>query len=184
MKKKYTRGEITKIILKSLVVGGLFITVLALPGLAQIYTLFQPKNAKERYRIKRTVSALQKQKTITIYKKDGKEIVEITQKGKKQVLAYNLENIEIKKQKQWDGFWRIIIFDIPENKKQARNAINKMLNKMHFYPLQKSTFILPYPCKEEVDFIGEYFGVRKNIIYIKAKEVESSRQLKKYFELI
>mgnify|MGYP001593722733 CR=1 FL=1 len=183
MKKKYTRGEIAKIILKSLVVGGLFITVLALPGLAQIYTLFQPKNAVERGRIKRAVYNLQNQKIITMHKKDGKEIVEITQKGKKRILAYNLEDMEIKKPKQWDGFWRIVIFDIPENKRRAREAINGALKNIHFYPLQKSTFIFPYPCKNEIDFIGEYFDVRKNIIYIKAKEIESGKQLKKHFGL-
>lgn len=183
MKKKYTRGEIIKIILKSLAVGGLFVVVLALPGLAQIYTLFRPKNSGERGRIKRAVYNLQKQKIIAMYKKDGKEVIEITQKGKKRLLAYNLEDMEIKKQALWDGFWRIVIFDIPENKRRARDAINMALKKINFYPLQKSTFIFPYPCKDEIDFIGEYFGVRENILYIKAKEVESGNQLKKHFGL-
>src|SRR3989338_4293681 len=88
--KKYTKGEITKIILKSLVVGTLFLTVLALPGLAQVYTLFRPKNSRDRYQLNKSIHNLKKQKLIRIYKKDDADVVEITEKGKKKVLAYNL----------------------------------------------------------------------------------------------
>ncbi|MBI2046017.1 MAG: hypothetical protein HYT28_01170 [Parcubacteria group bacterium] len=181
--KKYTRGEIAKIILKSIIAGVLFVTVLALPGLAQVYTLFQPKNARERYRINRTISNLQKQKFIRIYKKDGKDVVEITKKGKRKVLMYNLADMKISHPKRWDGWWRIVIFDIPENKRDARRAINIKFKEMGLYSLQKSTFVSPYPCKKELDFIGNYFGVRNNIVYIKAKEMEASADIKKYFNL-
>jgi len=181
--KKYTHCEIAKIILKSLAVGGLFLTVLALPGLAQIYTLFQPKNAKERYRINRTMLNLQKQKLVRIYKKGNIDVVEITKKGKKKILEYDLSDIKVPKLKRWDGWWRIVIFDIPEQKRNARRAISIKFKEMGLYSLQKSTFISPYPCKKELDFIGEYFNVRNNILYIKAKEIEASSDIKKYFNL-
>ena len=101
--KKYTKGEITKIILKSLVVGTLFLTVLALPGLAQVYTLFRPKNSRDRYQLNKSIHNLKKQKLIHIYKKDDVDVIEITEKGKKKVLTYNLKDIKIKKSNKWDG---------------------------------------------------------------------------------
>ena len=181
--KKYTKGEITKIILKSLVVGTLFLTVLALPGLAQVYTLFRPKNSRDRYQLNKSIHNLKKQKLIRVYKKDNNDVIEITEKGKKKVLAYNLDDMKIKKSNKWDEWWRIVIFDIPEQNRRARSAITFKLKEMGFYPLQKSTFISPYKCKNEIDFIGNYFNVRKYLIYIKAKEIETGKQLRKHFGL-
>jgi len=183
MDKKYNKGEIAKIILKSLAVGGVVVAVVALPGLAQVLTLFKPSNAQERQRIKQSVYGLKKQKLIHIYNKNGKEIVEITEKGKKRILQYDFEDMKVDKSRRWDGFWRIIIFDIPEKKKRVRNLINFKLKDMDFYPLQKSTFVLPYECKNEIDFMKEYLGVGKNIVYIKSKEISDDERLKKYFNL-
>ena len=36
----------------------------------------------------------------------------------KKLVEYNIDDMEIKKPKKWDGKWRIISFDIPKNKKQ------------------------------------------------------------------
>jgi len=181
--KKYTKVKITKIILKSLVAGVLFTTVLVLPGLAQIYTLFRPKYARDKYKINRSVRNLQKQKLIHIHSKNGKDVVEITEMGKKKVLAYDLADMRIQKPKRWDGWWHVVIFDIPENKRNARRAINIKFKEMGLYSLQKSTFVSPYPCKDELDFIGNYFNVSNNIIYIKAKEIGANANIKKYFNL-
>jgi len=184
MDKKYNKGEIAKIVLKSLAVGGVVVAVVALPGLAQVFMLFNPSNAQERQRIKQSVYGLKKQKLIRIFNKNGKEIVEITEKGRKRVLQYDFEDIKVGKPRRWDGFWRIVIFDIPEKKKRIRELINFKLKDMDFYPLQKSTFVSPYECKNEIDFIKEYLGVGKNIIYIKSKEISDDKILRKRFNLL
>ncbi|MCH7763134.1 MAG: hypothetical protein IIB95_05255, partial [Candidatus Marinimicrobia bacterium] len=62
--------------------------------------------------------------------------------------------------------WRIVIFDIPEKRKKARDAINLKLKELGFHPIQKSTFIFPYECRNEIDFVAEHFFVRKYINYI------------------
>ncbi len=183
MNEKYNKGEIAKIILKSLAVGGVVLAVIALPGLAQVLTLFKPKDARERYRIRQSFHGLKKQKLIRVYNKEGKEVVEITEKGKKRILKYSFEDMKINKPRRWDGFWRVVIFDIPEKKKRVRGLINFKLKDMDFYPLQKSTFVLPYECKNEIDFIREYLGVSKNIVYIKSKEISNDKVLRKYFHL-
>ena len=79
--------------------------------------------------------------------------------------------------------WRMVIFDIPEKRKKARNAINFKLKELGFYPIQKSTFIFPYECKNEIDFIGEHFFARKYISYIIAKYIDDEKKLRKLFNL-
>lgn len=182
--KKYNKGEIAKIILKGLLAGGIVVTIIALPGLAQVYTLFKPKISREKYKINRSLRNLHRQKYIKINKRSKNNIIEITEKGKRRAIEYEFQNTKINKPNNWDGYWRIIIFDIPENIKKSRQALNIKLKNMGFYPLQKSTFLSPFPCKKEVDFVGNYFQVRKYIMYIKAKELDGAQKLKKHFNLV
>ena len=179
--RDYQSGELAKEILKGLALGGFIIACLAMPGLTKIVPLFKPKGARDRYRIKRTIRSLQEKKLINIYTKNGNEVVEITRAGKKKVLEYNLDDMKLKVPTKWDGWWRIVMFDIPEQKRIARSAVSRKIKELGLYPIQKSVFVSPYLCKDEVDFIGEFFDVRGHIIYIKAKEIEGVRKLKEHF---
>jgi len=179
--KVYKKGDLAKEILKGLVIGGFIVACFALPGLAQVAMLFKPKGAQDRYRVARAIYSLQKRKLVSVYEKDGKDVVEITQAGKRKVLEYNLDEMKLKVPKKWDGWWRMVMFDIPQTKKRARDAISFKIKELGLYPIQKSVFVSPYPCKDEIDFIGEFFNVRNHIIYIRAKEIEGTPKLKKHF---
>lgn len=179
--KEYEHGELARDILKGLAVGGFIVACLALPGLPQVVTLFGGSGARDRYRVAQAVRGLQKKRLVRVYERDGEDVVEITEAGKKKVLAYDLDDMTLKKQKRWDKTWHIVMFDIPESKRKARSALSRKVRELGLYPLQRSVFVSPYPCKDEIDFIGEFYGVRKHLIYIKAQEIESAQKLRKYF---
>ena len=115
---------------------------------------------------------------------DGAVNIILTVNGRKKSLEYNLDKMEIKKPLKWDGLWRMVIFDIPENKKPARNALSFKLRKLGFYPLQKSVYIHPFDCKEEIDFINGIFEVGEYVRFIIAKDIDVALKLQKYFKLI
>lgn len=48
------------------------------------------------------------------------------------------------RQKKWDGFWRVIIFDIKEEDRKSRDDLRNYLVKLRFGRLQNSTYISPY----------------------------------------
>ncbi|MFQ5661689.1 MAG: hypothetical protein ACE5F2_00340 [Candidatus Paceibacteria bacterium] len=180
--KAYKKGDIAKAVLKGLVLGGIVVAVVALPGMAPVLNLFgNDKRKKEK--IRRTLKQLEKKRFVKMYYKDNKELVEITEKGKKRLLQYDYDDIKIKIPKRWDGLWRIVIFDVPENRKKARDSINIKLKELGFYSIQKSTFIFPYECKNEIDFIKEHLFVRKYVDYIVAKSIENEIKLKKIFNI-
>jgi CRISPR-associated endonuclease Cas2 len=107
----------------------------------------------------------------------------LAEKGKKRVLKFDLDKIEIKKPPRWDGFWRIIAFDIPEDKNKARKALASKMKNLGFYPMQKSVFVYPYDCKNEIDFITEIFEVKPYVRYIIAKDIDVALDLKQRFKL-
>jgi len=115
---------------------------------------------------------------------DGNVLLVLNNNGKKKALQYNPGVIKIKKPKEWDNLWRLVIFDIPERKKQARNALSLKLKQLGFYPLQKSVFLHPYNCRDEIDFLVELFDVRPYVRFLIVKETDVDLKLKHYFHLI
>ena len=112
--------------------------------------------------------------------------MEITENGKKKVLLYKLDEMKIKRNKKWDGLWRVAAFDIPERHRKARMALSRKMKEMGLLSLQKSLFISPFDFLDELDFIGEVFNVRKYIVYFTIKNFFDKNQenfLKNNFEL-
>ena len=131
----------------------------------------------------KSLSYLKRDRLVSIAEKDGQQILTLSEDGKKRVLRFNLHQMGIKKPKKWDGYWRIVIFDIPEKRKQGREALRSKLKQLGFYQLQKSCFIYPFDCKSEIDFISEIFEVGPFVNFIVAKEIEGAPLLKKSFGL-
>lgn len=51
---------------------------------------------------------------------------------------------------KWDNKWRIVIFDIPQELHNKRNQFRRKLKSLGFHMIQKSVFVFPYPCEEEL----------------------------------
>lgn len=115
---------------------------------------------------------------------DGIVTLVLTENGKNKVLQYNLDEIKIKKPARWDGLWRLVVFDIPENLKRGRNTLAVKLKELGFYPFQKSVFIYPYECKNEIDFIVEIFNLKPYVRFIIAKQTDIDLDLKNKFKLL
>lgn len=114
---------------------------------------------------------------------DESTTIVLTKKGKKKVLTYKINEMEVPIMKKWDKKWRIVIFDIPERFKKARNALAYALKQMEFFPLQKSVFIHPFECKNEIDFVIEFFSVRPYVRYIVAEHIDNEFHIKTRFNL-
>ena len=114
---------------------------------------------------------------------DGTISLTLSEKGKTRLLRYRLDQMEIKKPSRWDGLWRMVIFDIPEDLKRGRDALAAKLKKLGFHPMQKSVFIYPYECRDEIDFIIEVFDLRSYVRFVVAKETDIDLDLKTKFKM-
>lgn len=180
--KKFKRDEIKEIVLSTLLAVGFITIALAAPNAVQIFKYFKPKSAYERERIKNSIYRLQKQGLIK--RKDNMDgYFVLTANGKARAMRYKIEETKIQRQKRWDGKWRLVMFDVPEEKKRARQAINYSLKKIGCTHYQKSVFITPFPCEKEIDFVGDTFGAREHIRIVVAERVEGDSAFKNKFGL-
>lgn len=180
----YSLNPGTGDILKLLAAGALIGLSVFIPALPMILAPLVLEGKKyKHYRLNQVVHRLQKQKLIKIREINGQTVVEITRKGRVRALKYKLAEISIDKPKKWDRKWRIVIFDIPEKAKKARDLFRSHLKMMGFYNLQESVWVHPYPCFNQIEYLRQIYGVGINVSYILAEKIEQPEDLLDYFGL-
>ena len=115
--------------------------------------------------------------------KDGTVTITLTVLGRKQALRYNPDNISIQNPPHWDKKWRVIVFDIPEKKRRARDALRFEMKKLGFFELQRSVWVYPHDCRDAIDFLVEFFEVRNYVRYLVVSEMSYDADLKVHFNL-
>jgi hypothetical protein len=116
-------------------------------------------------------------------KPDGSIRIVLSEEGKKRALEYNFDELKIKEPDRWDGKWRGVFFDIPEKRRKARDALRDKLKELGFYEMQKSVFVYPFPCRDEIDFIVEFFNIRPFVRYAEMTSLTNEAELKIKFNL-
>src|SRR3989344_5150956 len=114
---------------------------------------------------------------------NGSFTLTITRKGQKVALNYKIENIIIPAMKKWDGKWRMVVFDVPEKYRIGRDALRRALKQIGFLEYQKSVFIHPFECKDEIDFVVEFFRMRPWARIVVAESIDDDLRLKRHFNL-
>jgi len=108
----------------------------------------------------------------------------LTSEGKKKAGRFQIDSLKIAKPKNWDKKWRLVIFDISQLRQVMRNAFRGKLKELGFYPLQKSVWVCPYECQDEIALLRDFFGLNeKEIRLIRAEDIEDDSYLRKIFKL-
>jgi len=175
----------TKLILASLAIGPAIIIGAALPGL--LFLARTSKNFKKypKKQMQRAFQNLKYKKLIEIVREDEKKFrVQLTNKGKIRARDFYFEALSIAKPEKWDGKWRVLIFDIPTKPKiynQAREALRKKIKDLGFYQMQKSVWVYPYECEDEILFIAELFQVQRHIEILTVEKLLYGKKMRKKF---
>ncbi|OHA91450.1 MAG: hypothetical protein A2832_00300 [Candidatus Zambryskibacteria bacterium RIFCSPHIGHO2_01_FULL_44_22b] len=114
--------------------------------------------------------------------RDGTVTFILNKDGERTALRFDLDNMVIRRH-EWDGKWRIVIFDIPERIKKVREAIRYHLNQLGFIDLQHSVFVIPFKCEDEIEYLTEFYNVRRFIRFIEAQKIDNELDLKHRFHL-
>jgi len=128
----------------------------------------------------RTLYHLRRRGMVNISTKKGKIFLSLTSKGQLQALLNKAKNnVEHK----WDGKWRLITYDIPEDQKPKRKLFRTLLRQNSFKKLQASVYISPYPLNREgIEYLKQS-GLMSYIRILRVDEIDDDIELKKLFKL-
>lgn len=161
--------NILKAIGTCLLVGSAFIA----PNILQI---LKPRDSKERYKYKKTMTKLFNDEVIYL----SGEKIELTDKGKQLLKQIQIEDIKIydwRERKDWDGVWHLVCYDIPEKYKKERDCFRRKLIESNFYQIQLSLWAYPYDCKEEIAVIAQNLGIAPFVAYLNTDYLPQQEKL-------
>lgn len=136
-----------------------------------------------RISLKRGLDSLYNAKLIDLKPKGNSFQIILSSEGRKLSAKFNLETLKIEKQKNWDGKWRIVMFDVPEKIKKVRDALRFHFKHIGLVEYQKSVFISPYPCEKEIKFIAEFYKAFPSVRFIIADTISDEKKFMKEFDL-
>ena len=139
----------------------------------------------DKQALHRAIKNLYQSKIVDIKEdKEGNVTLILTEKGKQKALKYDLDNISVPKMQKWDKKWRVVLFDIPEKRKKIREALRSHLKQMNFFEFQKSVFVHPFECKDEIDYLIEFYNIRPFVRFMISESIDNELHLKKHFNLL
>lgn len=165
--------------------GGIIVLSFAAPQLPYVLLKSYFKNKKlGRQKFNNSLAHLKRRGFID-YKRSGDLVsIKLTAKGKNSLGGYKFDLLEIKKPQKWDKKWRLVIFDIPHSKKSARDSLRRKLKSLGFVQIQKSAFIHPYECEEEVKKITDFYDVYDCVRIMIVEKLGDGKVLKEMFNLL
>ena len=176
-----------KFLLAAIAAAPLLVVAAAAPNIFSATNRYTRQNKYTKKQIHNAYNNLKQKKLIEIIQEGNEKFrVQLTNKGIKRVKEFSFEFLEIKEPKRWDKKWRVLIFDIPSKPKiynQARNAVRNKIKDLGFYQMQKSVWVYPYPCEDEILFIAELFQVQKHIEILTVEKLLHETKLKSIFRL-
>lgn len=188
MKNSNKAGKINpkvKEVLKILGAGTFLAASFVMPGATGVVLKEYEQHKREKdekewrkfnlWRLRETIKRLNAQKIIEV--KEG--VIEITEKGRKKLLKFNLDDMDLGQ--KTDGKWRIIIYDISESKKKERDFLREILKRMKFLKLQRSIYLTPFICEDEIEYLKQMFGVGDEVKILKITGIDNEQAYKEYF---
>lgn len=153
---------------------------MSLSPMQEIFILLEDEKQVPLYRLNRwgtktrgVLAMLKKLGWAEKIEKENEVHYQITPKGEKE---FDKILRPLKAAGTWDGRWRLVIFNIPESKRDIRDRLRRALNKMGLGILQASVWISPNDIKNDVDEIGTRLNIKNSIRFF---EVTRNKSLDK-----
>jgi DNA-binding transcriptional regulator PaaX len=144
------------------------------------YEWIKRKREIKRRQYRDSLRGLEDRGIIRIVEENNQKFIKLTKKGALKVL---LAKAQVKIEKEWDGKWRVLVFDIPENFHFVRDHFRNLLKQNHFIKLQASVFISPYSLNRDAIRYLQNIGLMKFVRIMKVEEMDNDADLKKIFNL-
>lgn len=108
-----------------------------------------------------------REKGLVEFVSDEKLTYRLTDKGKEKAILASLNFDE----KEWDGRWRMVIFDVPEKRRAARDILRSKLKQWGFTLWQQSVWASKKNCTKPLrDFIKSV-GIENWVMVVESDNV-------------
>jgi DNA-binding transcriptional regulator PaaX len=163
--------EVLRLALAGTLVGAVILAPNALIGLDKpMKKAFDALDKRQQEReIARVLAYMKSKKLLAENYQNG---LDITTLGRLRLKRMNYEKLVIPTPEIWDGQWRIVMFDIPEEMHKTRRDFTAKLRLLGYKYLQQSVWIHPFESRREIGVVCEKLGISKYVTYIVTAHID------------
>ncbi len=138
-------------------------------------TAYKSKNLPE-YAISRSIKNLASLGLIECFQSDYQPYFRLSNEGKKRLNSNVLDDETALVSNNWDGYWRIIILDLPEDRKSEREALRYLLKKAGFICVKNSVWISIYPYEHLFTNIKKDLGLTTEMMIVVTNNIDKETE--------
>jgi DNA-binding transcriptional regulator PaaX len=170
------KPNISKAILKILSQKQVFSATDLKEKAVEIVEMGQESHQKPEYAIARSIKNMAENGLIEAFQSPHNDYFRLTHEGKQKLHSLNLEVEGSIVSTTWDGYWRIILLDLPESRKNERESLRYLLKKAGFICLKNSAWISPYPFEHMFTSIKKDLGLTSEMMIIVTDKLDPSTE--------
>lgn len=136
---------------------------IASPVYRKSMTNYAEESGNDKAQINERIQYLKRIKCVRICVEGKEKYLELLPRGIKRLEKIVLDNLSITKPDNWDKKWRVVIFDVPEKKHYERDSFRLKLKEMGFIQVQKSVYVFPFPCTDEITYLSQKLNLIKYV---------------------
>jgi DNA-binding transcriptional regulator PaaX len=160
MKKKPTQKEILKELSKK--------SVISTDSLKEALSYGENKEEqkKAQYALSRSIKQLVDAGFVESHDSVSQSFLRLTKSGKQKTNTLLLSQEDALVSTSWDGLWRIILLDVPEERKSEREALRYLLKKAGFVSVKNSVWVSLFPYEHLFENIKRDLELTTELIII------------------
>ncbi len=137
----------------------------------------QDAKNKTEYAISRSLKNLSTSGLLDCFQSDRQPFFRLSEEGRKKINSNALNDDTAIMLKNWDGNWRIVILDLPEERKNEREALRYLLKKAGFVCVKNSVWISVYPYENLFINIKNDLGLTTEMIILVTNKIDEATRL-------
>ena len=134
------------------------------------------------YAITRSIKNLLEDGLVEAFNSEHKQYFRLTGEGKQKLNTVILDTDSSLVSTEWDGYFRVILLDIPEERKSEREALRYLLKKAGFVCVKNSVWISMYPFEHLFTNIKKDLGLSTELIIMVTDKLDADTE-KEFLQL-
>lgn len=155
----------------------------ALQGLALLLTRTSVNDSDHA----RLLKELKRQGLVHITQSGGEVHYTLTPAGAYRLQEVIIDEMVIPRPSKWDKHWRLVAFDIPVAQSRSRQKFVASLQILNFTMLQKSLWVHPYPCFDQIEQLAGHYNVMRHCTIMEISQLDelaTRKLLRRYADLL
>lgn len=120
--------------------------------------------------VRSAVSRMCRQSLLKVRHDNGKSYYSLTDEGL-DLMAEGGRRISKRHSSKWNGYWSVVVYFIPEEKRKARDTLRQEMKWMGYGPLSTATWISPNDLTKEVETLAKKLKIREYMEIFKAQHL-------------